>query len=152
VLFHTLGRKYIYYYSSFGVWFLGWKGGCYFMNLRAWTWVGEHEQRSRTESFYNILPTWIRYLKNILSNLRHNIWWHGKIFFHMSWMNDIYGWKCGLKWRWMNFFMNIRNKFCFAKNWTKETGYKKFMLVYCEQFVTWNVQIILEQIFHILAL
>ncbi len=55
------------------------------------------------------------------------------------------------KWQWMNFFMNIRNKFYFAKKWTKEIGYKKFMLVYCDQFVTWNVQVILELVFHILA-
>jgi hypothetical protein len=55
-------------------------------------------------------------------------------------------------WQWMNFFMNIFNKFCFSKNWTKETWYKKFMLVYCEQFITWNVRVILELIFHYLAL
>jgi hypothetical protein len=48
--------------------------------------------------------------------------------------------------------MNIHNKFCFAKNWIKETRCKKFMLVYCEQFVTWNVQVILELIFHHRAL
>jgi hypothetical protein len=28
-------------------------------------------------------------------------------------------------------------------------GYNKFMLVYCENFVTWNVQIILELVLHI---
>ncbi len=56
------------------------------------------------------------------------------------------------KWQWMNFFMNICNKFCCAKNWTKEIGYKKFMLVYYEQSITWNAQVILELIFHILAL
>jgi hypothetical protein len=67
-------------------------------------------------------------------------------------MNDIYGWNVDKKWQMMNFFMNIHNKFCFAKKWRKEIRYKKFMLVYCEQFITWNVQVILELLFHILAL
>ncbi len=53
------------------------------------------------------------------------------------------------KWQWMNFFMNIHNKFCFVKKYTKEIGHKKFMLVYCEQFITWNAQVILELVFQI---
>ncbi len=44
------------------------------------------------------------------------------------------------KWQWMNFSMNICNKFCFEKNWTKEIGYKKFMLVYCEQSITNHIK------------
>jgi hypothetical protein len=108
--------------------------GCYFMNLRTWAWVSEHEQGVGLNLFKNILLMLTIYLKNILSHLRHNIWWCGKIFYHMSWMN---------------FFMNIHNKFCFAKNYTKETRHKKFMLVYCEQFITWNAQVILELVFQI---
>jgi hypothetical protein len=56
------------------------------------------------------------------------------------------------KWQWMNFFMNIHNKFCFAKNRRNEIGYKKIMLVYYEQFVTWNVWVTLELVCHIPAL
>jgi hypothetical protein len=49
-------------------------------------------------------------------------------------------------------FHEHSQQLCFAKNWTKKTGYKNFMLVYCEQFVTWNAQVILELVFLILAL
>jgi hypothetical protein len=70
--------------------------GCYFMSLQAWTWTSKHKQGSRIKSFFNILPMWTRYLNNILSHLGQNIWWHGRIFFHVSRMNDIYG----LKWGW----------------------------------------------------
>jgi hypothetical protein len=28
------------------------KQACYFMNLRVWEWVGEHEQINKTESFF----------------------------------------------------------------------------------------------------
>jgi hypothetical protein len=38
---------------------------------------------------------------------------------------------------------------CFVKIWTKETGWKKIMLVYLEEFDTWNVQIPFEIVFHI---
>jgi hypothetical protein len=73
------------------------------------------------------------YWKNILSHLKHNIWWCGKIFYHMSWMI---------------FFMNIHNKFCFAKKLHKKV-YKNLMLVYYEQFIAWNAQVILEPMFQI---
>jgi len=47
--------------------------------------------------FYNILFTLTWYLNNILSHLRLNIWWCRKIFCHVWWINDMYGWKCGWK-------------------------------------------------------
>jgi hypothetical protein len=126
--------------------------GCYFMNVQAWTWIGEHEQGNIIEFLKNILPMWIRYFKNILSHLGQNIWWRGRIFSMchkwMIFMDE----NVDKKWQMMNFFMNIHNKFCFAKKWRKKIRYKKFMLVYCEQFITWNVQVILELLFHIPAL
>jgi hypothetical protein len=38
---------------------------------------------------------------------------------------------------------------CFVKIWTKETRWKFFMLVYFENFDTWNVQITLQTVLHI---
>jgi hypothetical protein len=61
--------------------------------LQAWVWTNEHEQGSRTRFLKKYSSHVIRYLKNISSHLRHNIWWHGRIFYHVLWMNDICGWK-----------------------------------------------------------
>jgi hypothetical protein len=64
-----------------------------------------------------------------------------KYFATYSWINDIYGWNLDDKWKWMNFFMNIGNKFVFVKNYTKETRWKKIMLVCFEKLNTWNVEV-----------
>ncbi len=48
------------------------------------------------------------------------------------------------KWQWMNFPWTFATSFDLRK-----IEQKKFMLVYCDQFVTWNVQVILELVFHI---
>jgi len=53
------------------------------------------------------------------------------------------------KWKWMNFFMNIGKKFFLAKIKQKKQDWKKFMLVYLEKIVTWNVEIIFQLILHI---
>jgi hypothetical protein len=63
-----------------------------------------------------------------------------------------YGWKWGLKMTMDEIFHEHAQQVLFCKNLNKKTRYKKFMLVYCEQSITWNVQFILEQIFHIAAL
>jgi hypothetical protein len=53
-----------------------------------------------------------------------------KEYFAMcSWINDIYGWKCGWKITMDELFMNVDNKFFFCENWMKEIGWKKFSLV-----------------------
>jgi hypothetical protein len=59
--------------------------------------------------FKNILHTSIEYLKNIFRHLGHNIWWHGKIFYHVF-MDERY--------LWMKFSMNVGNKF-FCKKLNK---------------------------------
>jgi hypothetical protein len=64
------------------------------INSWAWAWACEHEQGNMIESF-------LEYFSNVdkifLSHLGQNIWWCGKILFHVLWMNDIHGWKWGLK-------------------------------------------------------
>jgi hypothetical protein len=44
--------------------------------------------------------------------------------------------------------MNIGNKIV-VKIWIKETRWKNFMLTYFETYNTWNVDAILQVIFHI---
>jgi len=58
----------------------------YQLKERAWTWawIREHDQFFLKNSLHVD-----KILKNILSHLGHNIWWCGKIFYHVSWMNDI---------------------------------------------------------------
>jgi hypothetical protein len=47
-------------------------------------------------------------------------------------MNDIYGWKWGWKMMTMDEnFINIYNKFCFVKKWTKETRNLCWFIVNC---------------------
>jgi hypothetical protein len=74
------------------------------MSKGAWTWKREHKHEqvnmskgAKPNLFFNILPMWTWYLKNILSHLGYNIWWRGRIFFHVTHMNNIYGWKLGWK-------------------------------------------------------
>ncbi len=64
-------------------------------------------------------------------------------FSSCSWMNDIYDEK-----KWI-FVMNIGNICFFVENWTKETWWKLFKLVYFKTFDTWNVQVTLQVILHI---
>jgi hypothetical protein len=64
---------------------------------------------------------------------------HRKMIFIYESMDD--------KWKWTNFFMNVGNIFSVAKNWTKEKGWKFFMLVYFENFDTWNAEIIFQSYF-----
>ncbi len=116
------------------------------MSLLAWAWASEHEQGSRTKSFLKYSSHVYKIFKKYSVTLRKKylVTWKNILpcvtdEFYL-WMKNDNGW---------TFFMNICNKFCFAKSWTKETRYNKFMLVYCEQFVTWNVQVILELVFHI---
>jgi len=85
--------------------------------------------------FKNILPTLIGYLKNILLHLKQNIRWCGRRFCHVLWMNDTYGWKCGWKMKMDELFHEHSQGDKF------QTEYKIFMLVYCEQFITWNAWI-----------
>jgi hypothetical protein len=64
-------------------------------------------------------------------------------------MNDIYGWKCGWKVTMDEKFHEHSQQVLFCEKLNKKIGYKKFTLVYCEQFVAWNVQVILELVFQI---
>ncbi len=93
--------------------------------------------------FLNILPTLIGYLKNILLHLKQNIWWCGRRFCHVLWMDDTYKWKCGWKMKMDELFHEHSQQDKF------QTKYKIFMFVYCEQFITWNVQVIVELVFQI---
>jgi len=61
-------------------------------------------KRTRLNILKNIFPMLTKYLKYILSHLKYNIWWCGKIFCHVSWMNEIYGWKYGCKMTMDEFF------------------------------------------------
>ncbi len=85
--------------------------------------------------------------QNIIWHIGQNIWWHGKIFYH-RWMNNFIGWKIWWEIKWMNFQMNIGNKIV-VKIWTKETRWRNFMLGYLETYNTWNVDAMLQVIFHI---
>jgi hypothetical protein len=63
----------------------------------SWACEHEHGQVSMSKGTWLNLFLNNRIFKNILSHLGQNIWWRGRIVCHMSWMNDIYGWKCGWK-------------------------------------------------------
>jgi hypothetical protein len=67
----------------------------------------------------NILPTWTWYFRNILSHQGYNIWWCGSIFFHMSQMNDIFGWKCECKMTMNANFHEHSQQVLFCKNLNK---------------------------------
>jgi hypothetical protein len=47
------------------------------------------------------------------------------------------------------FSWTFATSFVLLKTKQKKQGYKKFILVYCGKFVTWNAQVILELVFHI---
>ncbi len=77
--------------------------------------------------FENILLTSIEFFWHV----EQNIWWCEGIFYHVSWMNDILGWK------WMK---NIKDG-CqtYEKSWMTHylthKGWKNFMLV-----LSWKIQ------------
>ncbi len=69
----------------------------------------------------------------------------GEYFVTCSWINDIMN--ESMDENKMDDFLNehLQQTF-FWENWTKEIGWKQFMLVYFEKFDTWNAQITFQAI------
>jgi hypothetical protein len=122
--------------------------GCYFMNLRAWKWVGEHEQMNKTESFFKyytqvnkifekyLLMPRTKYLTTLKNILPHVHGW--TIFMDENVDEKIDG-----------IFYECCQHTIFCKKLNKETRWKKFMFIYFENFVIWNVEIIFQLILYI---
>jgi hypothetical protein len=52
-----------------------------------WAYDCEHELVNMMEVFKHLLMTSTKYAKNIFHYIEHNLWWCGKIFYHVQ-MNE----------------------------------------------------------------
>ncbi len=59
--------------------------GCYFVSVWMWAWTSEPKK------IFLGISCW--HWWNIIWHIRQNIWWHGRIFCHVSWMNYFLEWK-----------------------------------------------------------
>ncbi len=66
-------------------------------------WKNEKTKKD-SQSFCKVIPLATFYVLATIWHMGQKNWWHGLIFSMCSWMNDIYGWKCGWKMKMDEFF------------------------------------------------
>jgi hypothetical protein len=110
--------------------------GCYFMSMWTWVWTGGHEQGNKIESFLEIFSNVDIIFKvySITPRTKYLVMWNNTLP-HV--MDQWYLWT-------MDKLFHEH-----SPQHTFQTKYKKIMLIYCEQFNTWNAQVTFELIFQI---
>ncbi len=135
-------RKYAYYLGGWHferTWSMFFYQGCYFMSLQVWAWASDHDQ-----TFFNIFYPCQWNIRKIFFDTWDIMFGDMEEYFSAcSCMNDIYDENK------MDIFYEHWQHIFFVENWTKETWWKQFKLVYFKTFDTWNVQVTLQVTLHI---
>ncbi len=86
----------------------------------------------------------------VMPRIKYLVTW--KNIFRVSWMNDIYKWKCVWKMTMDELLHENSQQVLFCKKLNKRNMIKEIYVGLLWTIFTWNVQVIFELVFHILVL